>query len=398
MVKLRKNFSGCDLMLEEIKKESPPSKKRAMFIIAILGLLIGAITIGYGIWQAYERVQFRAEGIPVTATINGIQHRSNVQDPRTSVFFMFEGEQRNMWSYDLGASSNWEVGDQIPIYVLSKDRLTLRTYNWVHRGWLLETIIVASGVIFLGFTCMAVRGKTARYQQKKENRIAKRKHIYVLKPHSLLKIYLLTILIGGLALALWGFISNVHHEAFAIWWQLLAGVGILALMYLLYANFCAHFNMRIYLHHDHFVFRDISGNSWEISYKKGCKIGIFLPNYNGKPVVRIFLGAEIEVDHEVENLRDIVNLENAIKDYRSRSNFENIPSFELEGRNENEVIVPRAYSWKWVGITLLLTLILIAGIWWIVHIREVPQDSSLYEEFETSVMNFEPDHEIQVKI
>jgi len=364
-----------------IKNEYVPSGKKSHLILTLVVVSAGLIAIGYGIWQIYEGQELRQDGVQTTAEITNMRSRSRHFSGTTTLLFTANGELRHIIS-EISPNHDWEIGDAIEIYYLPRDPSIFRMVHAVHRRPIFEIVAIVSGVVILGFTYVRTREKTVRGKQSKEDRIARRKHIRVLKPNFVLKAYLLIVLIGGLVLALWGFISNIHHEAFAIGWQIAAGVGILLLMYILYANFCAAFNERIYLHDDHFIYRDISGNSHRIAYQKGCKRGRFLPNYKGKPTIRLFLAPSVEVEYEVASFKDIVNLEMVIKDYRSVFASGSVPSFDIGNDKDDEIIVPKAYSLKWIVITLLLTLVLIAGLWWFVHIREVPEVAVVHSDEE----------------
>lgn len=371
----------------KLKNEYSKGKKKSRIPATLLMVAVGIVAIGYGIWQMSELHELRRDGVRATAEITNLRRSGRYSTGTTTLLFRASGELRHIIA-EISPARTWEIGDRIEIYYLPRDASVLRTENGMNRAPAFEIVAIIAGVAIIGYAIVHLQSQTPKGIQNKEDRIASRRHIRVLKPKIGVKAYVLTILIGGLSLALWGFISNIHNESFLWYWQILAAIGIIVIIYILYANLCDAFNERVTLHDDYFIFRDISGNLHKIGYGKNCQNGEYVNQKNGGPAVRIIIipeteeDEEFDVEYDLKGLQDIINLELEVKEYRTRT-WHNVPTLDLS-TDEFKIPELKSYSLKWAVTTMFLTLGLIAAIWTFEHIIERPEVETPEVAYQTS--------------
>ena len=128
---------------EESLKE-PAEKNR---IRKLIWLGIGLIAMGYGIYGLFEESQIRSQAVETMATIEEIERSED--DSFTVVSFVLDNEPRLVRSSNIRPEDEWNVGDEIIIYVVPGERLRLRTQTRMSAPMIPQIIAIASGAILV---------------------------------------------------------------------------------------------------------------------------------------------------------------------------------------------------------------------------------------------------------
>jgi len=159
-----------------------------------------------------------------------------------------------------------------------------------------------------------------RSEKRELDRNTTNQHITELRPKRS-KYFSSGYIIALTVVSIFLYIYFFNHESFALGWQIFTGVLICLCIFSSYSWISVLVNERLYIHDDHFIYRDANRNVWHVPYGDIVD-SLFQTVGDEKPFIETNMAGNDDVGYyNISDLSHLANLENAIQNYKEWSKF-----------------------------------------------------------------------------